>query len=142
MTVLRNTASPATTAVRRSGNRTAFPMKIPASARTVLMPTTTAANPAGRSFRKASSAGTATCPTAKDASTSLKTRSRNTVTSPHPFSTETESDTLAWNWKWMKAARTTTTPPASKASPMCMRKTFTSSRMATWRTVLRSSLIP
>ena len=124
MTVLRNTASPATTAVRRSGNRTAFPMKIPASARTVLMPTTTAANPAGRSFRKASSAGTATCPTAKDAST------------------ETESDTLAWNWKWMKAARTTTTPPASKASPMCMRKTFTSSRMAAWRTVLRSSLIP
>lgn len=60
-----------------------------------LMPTTTAANPADRSFRKALSAGTATCPTAKDASTSLRTKSRNTVTSPHPFSTVRENDTLA-----------------------------------------------
>lgn len=142
MTVLRNTASPATTAVRRSGNRTAFPMKIPASARTVLMPTTTAANPAGRSFRKASSAGTATCPTAKDASTSLRTRSRNTVTSPHPISTETENDTSAWNWKWITAVRITTMPQLSKASPMCMKKTFTSSRTAAWRMALRLFRIP
>ena len=65
MTALRNTALPATTAARRSGNRTAFPMKTPASARTALIPTTPAANPAGRSFRKALSAGTATCPTAE-----------------------------------------------------------------------------
>ena len=62
---------------------------------TASMPTTTAANPADRSFRKASSAGTATCPTVKDALTSLRTRSKSTVTSPHPFSTETESDTSA-----------------------------------------------
>ena len=38
---------------------------------------------------------TVTCPTAKDASTSLRTRSRNTVTSPHPFSTVRENDTSA-----------------------------------------------
>ena len=95
MTVLRNTVSPATTAARRSGNRTASPMKTPAFVRTALMPTTTAANPAGRSFRKASSAGTVTCPTAKDALTSLKTRSRNTVTNPHLSFTETENDTSA-----------------------------------------------
>ena len=95
MTVSRNTASPATIAAKPSGNRTASPMKTPAFVRTALMPTTTAANPADRSFRKALSAGTATCPTAKDASTSLRTKSRNTATSPHPFSTETESDTLA-----------------------------------------------
>ena len=31
----------------------------------------------------------------KDASTSLRTRSRNTVTSPHPFSTVRENDTSA-----------------------------------------------
>ena len=90
-----NTVSPAITAAKPSGNRTASPMKTSAFVRTVSMPTTTAANPAGRSFRKASSAGTATCPTAKDALTSLRTRSKSTVTSPHPFSTETENDTSA-----------------------------------------------
>lgn len=95
MTVLRNTASPATTAAKPSGNRTAFPMKTPAFVRTASMPTTTAANPADRSFRKALSAGTATCPTAKDALTSLRMRSRDTATNPHLSFTETENDTLA-----------------------------------------------
>ena len=61
---------------------------------------------------------------------------------PTPIFYGNGNDTSVWNWKWMKAAKIMTMLQLSKALPMCTRKTFTSSRMVLWKTVLRSSLIP